>query len=84
MKVLKFVICFLCVCVMSNTIVAQDMIVTNDGTVIKAKVTKVGDTEVEYKKWTNQDGPVYTIKISNLIAINYQNGEFEKESFSPF
>mgnify|MGYP007098454721 CR=1 FL=1 len=23
MKVLKFVICFLCVCVMSNTIVAQ-------------------------------------------------------------
>lgn len=80
MKVLKYVICFLFVCVMSNTIFAQDMIVTNDGTVIKAKVTKVGDTEVEYKKWTNQDGPVYTIKVCNLIAINYQNGE--KDSFS--
>lgn len=64
----------------SNIVVAQDMIVTNDGTIIKAKVTKVGATEVEYKKWTNQDGPIYTVKVSNLIAINYQNGE--KDTFS--
>lgn len=80
MKQLKYIFCFLFVTIASNIVVAQDMIVTNDGTIIKAKVTKVGATEVEYKKWTNQDGPIYTVKISNLIAINYQNGE--KDTFS--
>lgn len=80
MKQLKYIFCFLFVTIASNIVVAQDMIVTNDGTIIKAKVTKVGATEVEYKKWTNQDGPIYTVKVSNLIAINYQNGE--KDTFS--
>ena len=80
MKRLKYIFCFLFVTIASNIVVAQDMIVTNDGTIIKAKVTKVGATEVEYKKWTNQDGPIYTVKVSNLIAINYQNGE--KDTFS--
>ncbi|MBV3388943.1 hypothetical protein [Segatella copri] len=82
MKQLKYIFCFLFVTIASNIVVAQDMIVTNDGTIIKAKVTKVGATEVEYKKWTNQDGPIYTVKVSNLIAINYQNGE--KDTFSNF
>lgn len=80
MKLLKYIFCFLFVTIASNIVVAQDMIVTHDGTIIKAKVTKVGATEVEYKKWTNQDGPIYTIKVSNLIAINYQNGD--KDTFS--
>lgn len=80
MKQLKYIFCFLFLTIASNIVVAQDMIVTNDGTIIKAKVTKVGATEVEYKKWTNQDGPIYTVKVSNLIAINYQNGE--KDTFS--
>ena len=82
MKQLKYIFCFLFVTIASNIVVAQDMIVTNDGTIIKAKVTKVGAKEVEYKKWTNQDGPIYTVKVSNLIAINYQNGE--KDTFSNF
>lgn len=58
---------------------AQDLIVKKDGSVIKAKVAKVGTAEVEYKKWSNQDGPQYSIAISDILAINYQNGE--KESF---
>lgn len=58
---------------------AQDLIVKKDGDVIQAKVLKVGSTEVEYKKWSNQDGPLYSIEIGNILAINYQNGD--KESF---
>lgn len=58
---------------------AQDMIVTRNGDVIQAKVTKIGTTEVDYKKWSNQDGPTYSIAISSILAINYQNGE--KEAF---
>ena len=58
---------------------AQDLIVKKDGSVIQAKVTKIGTTEVEYKKWSNQDGPQYSIAVADILAINYQNGE--KETF---
>ena len=58
---------------------AQDMIVKKDGTVIQAKVMKVGTSEVDYKKWSNQNGPQYSIAVVDILAINYQNGE--KETF---
>ena len=54
---------------------AQDIIVKRDGTTIMAKVLTVGTTVVEYKKWTNQDGPTYSIEKSELLSINYANGE---------
>lgn len=56
----------------------QDLIVKKDGDVIQAKVLKVGTAEVEYKKWNNQDGPLYSIEVSNILSINYENGEKEK------
>ena len=56
---------------------AQDLIVKKDGTVIQAKVTKIGISEVEYKKWSNQDGPQYSIAVADILAINYMNGEKE-------
>lgn len=58
---------------------AQDLIVKKDGTVIQAKVMKVGTSEVDYKKWSNQNGPQYSIAVADILAINYQNGE--KETF---
>lgn len=58
---------------------AQDIIVKKDGSIIQSRVQKIGTQEVEYKKWTNQDGPTYSIAISDILAINYQNGE--KETF---
>lgn len=62
-----------------NCASAQDLIVKKDGTVIQAKVTKIGTSEVEYKKWSNQDGPQYSIAVADILAINYMNGE--KETF---
>ena len=59
---------------------AQDVIVKQDGSTIMAKVLEVETTVVKYKKWSNQDGPTYTIKKSELISINYANGE--KDVFS--
>lgn len=65
---------------MSISIYAQDVIVKKDGTTIMAKVLTVGTTTVEYKKWSNQDGPTYVIEKTELLSINYANGE--KEVFS--
>lgn len=78
MKTLRL-IALTAVCLAGSHTSAQDLIVKKDGTVIQAKVTKVGTSEVEYKKWSNQDGPQYSIAVADVLAINYKNGE--KETF---
>lgn len=60
---------------LSLPLCAQDVIVQRDGTTILSKVLEVGKTEVKYKKWSNRQGPTYTIEKSELLSINYQNGE---------
>ena len=55
------------------------MIVKKDGSIIQAKVSEIGTSEVKYTKWSNQDGPSYAIAKSDILAITYQNGE--KETF---
>lgn len=78
MKALRF-IALTAMCMAGSYASAQDLIVKRDGTVIQAKVMKVGTSEVEYKKWSNQDGPQYSISVTDILAINYKNGE--KETF---
>ncbi len=65
---------------LSSLIYAQDVIVLNDGSSIISKVVEVGSTDVKYKRWSNLEGPTYTLKITEILSVNYQNGE--KESFS--
>lgn len=56
---------------------AQDVIVKKDGTTIQSKVLEISETEIKYKKWSNQEGPLYSIRRSLVDSINYQNGEVE-------
>ena len=67
-------ILFTCVCF------AQDVIIKKDGTTILSTVIKVGQSEVEYKKYNNQTGPTYTVSINELSHINYANGT--KDTFT--
>ena len=41
------------------TVSAQDIILKKNADEIQAKVLKVTETEIEYKKWENLDGPIY-------------------------
>lgn len=54
---------------------AQDIIICRNGDEISSKVLKISKTEIEYKKWTNQDGPTYTLEKAEVFMIKYQNGE---------
>ena len=56
---------------------AQDVIVRTDNSTVLSKVLEISSTEIKYKKWDNQDGPIYSIDRSEVISINYQNGEVE-------
>lgn len=58
-----------------NSLMAQDIIILKNGDEIKSKVTKVGKMEIDYKKWSNLNGPDYTIEKSDVFLIKYQNGE---------
>ena len=46
----------------------QDFIIMRNGNEIEAKVIKIG-TEIEYKKWSNQEGPIYTLKQEDFFMI---------------
>ena len=72
-KLLLFIILFCA----SLTIMAQDVIVKKDGSTILSKVMEINGTEIKYKKWSNMDGPMYSINRSEVNSINYQNGEVE-------
>lgn len=54
---------------------AQDIIICRNGDEISSKVLKISKTEIEYKKWANQDGPTYTLEKAEVFMIKYQNGE---------
>lgn len=54
---------------------AQDIIVKQDASEIQAKVESVSSDAVKYHKYSNPDGPIYTIKPSDVFMIKYENGE---------
>jgi hypothetical protein len=71
---MKKIIFFLLIAGMAATATAQDVIVKKDGSELQAKVTKVSKTEVEYKKFDNLEGPVYTLDLAQIFMIKYENG----------
>ena len=58
----------------SWTTFSQDLIVTREKIEILGKIIEVGDTHIKYKKQENLRGPIYTIKRTSLIYIEYENG----------
>lgn len=58
---------------------AQDVIVKKDGSTILSKVLEVNQTDIKYKKFSNQNGPTYTINKSEVMSINYESGD--KDTF---
>ena len=74
MKKLSLLVVLFCASLMT---MAQDVIVKKDGTTIQSKVMEISGTEIKYKKWSNQDGPMYSISRNEVNSINYQNGEVE-------
>jgi hypothetical protein len=52
----------------------QDIIVQKNGEEIKSRVEQVLDTEIKYRKADNLNGPLYTIKKTEVFMIKYENG----------
>ena len=74
----RIVITIIAFCIVKMAL-AQDVIVKKDGSTILSKVLEVNTADIKYKKFSNQNGPTYTINMSDVMAINYENGE--KDTF---
>ena len=71
MKVFILLLVLSCICF------AQDTIYKTDGTEIKSKVVEITNDLIKYKKFSNLDGPSYTVSKAEVFMIVYQNGERE-------
>ena len=71
----KFI--FLLIILIPLIINAQDKVYKSDGSQIEAKVLEITTNEIKYKKYSNLDGPLYTISKSEVLLIVYENGESE-------
>jgi len=71
MKVFILLLVLSCICF------AQDTIYKTDGTEIKSKVVEITNDLIKYKKFSNLDGPSYTVFKAEVFMIVYQNGERE-------
>ena len=54
---------------------AQDVIHTKDGRTIEAKIIEVGTNSISYKKYSNLNGPTYTLPITQIKSLEYENGD---------
>ncbi len=66
-----FLLLFLCVA----SAFSKDVITKSDGTKLDAKVEEITETVIKYRKASNPPGPVYTIPITSVASILYENGD---------
>ena len=71
---------FLFFLLITATLSAQDIITLKNGEEIKAKVTAVNPNDIQYRKFNDADGPLYTKYKSEVFMIKYANGS--KDVFS--
>lgn len=64
--------------VLTNNLFGQDLIWMRTGDKIEAKVVEITPEVVKYKKFSNMDGPSYSVDKNKVLQIAYKNGEVEK------
>ena len=59
----------------ASVLQAQDVLTKRNGDELQVKVVKISADEVEYKKWSNPDGPSYVVPKAEVFMVKYQNGD---------
>lgn len=80
MKIYTYIFTLFIVVLVQHFSVAQDIIVLNNGDLIKSKVIEIGLAEIKYQRFDQKSGPVYELLKSKIFAIHYEDGT--KDVFS--
>jgi len=76
---MKKIFGFIAIIISLNYLNAQDIITLKNGNNLNGSVIEITSTEVKFKKST--DGPLYTMNVSEIRTITFQNGNVE--NFDP-
>jgi len=75
MKKKAYIIMIILTVLISKNINAQDIIFLKSGDKIDSKILEVNIDNIKYKKYSNQNGPVFTIPKKDIRMVTYENGE---------
>ncbi len=53
---------------------SQDLISLRTGELIRSKILEITQSDIRFKKFDNQTGPVYVVNKSDVPNILYENG----------
>lgn len=59
----------------ATTIYSQDFVILKNGDEIKAKVLEINENSIDYKKFSNVNGPTYHMNKSEIFMIKYASGD---------
>ncbi len=58
----------------SQLIKAQDIIILNNGDLIKSEVLEIDLSKIRYKRFDQKNGPIYSLQKAKVFAIHYADG----------
>lgn len=74
----KFILFLISAILISSTLNAQDKIYRKNGQVVKVKVIEIGVSEIKYKLFGDEAGPVYVLEKDRIKKIEYENGTTDR------
>ena len=74
---MRIIVLLLILFLSSFSLQAQDIIILRTGEEIEAKVVAVNPENIEYKKFSNLEGPTYTLQKWEIFKISYAAGNEE-------
>ena len=75
MKKIAYTFMVIVTVLISKNINAQDKIFLKSSDKIEAKIIEVNIDNIKYKKFSNQNGPIFTIPKKDIHMVVYENGE---------
>ena len=73
----------LCALFIGGKLISQDQLFKKDNTKLEVKILEINPTEIKYKLFNYEDGPIITVLKSEVALIIYKNGMHEVITASP-
>ena len=73
----------LCAFFIGGNLSSQDQLFKKDNTKLEVKILEINPTEIKYKLFNYEDGPIITVLKSEVALIIYKNGMYEVITASP-
>jgi hypothetical protein len=61
----------------ATSLKAQDKIYRKNGQVVKVKILEISSSEIKYRIWGDDNGPIYVLEKDRIKKIQYENGRVE-------